>query len=39
LLVDDSTGIRAVVVAVTVEIREDIVAELPRFRAIRESTG
>ena len=39
LLVDDSTGFRAVLVPATVEIREDIAAELPRFRAIRESTG
>ena len=36
LLVDDPTGFRAVLVSATVEIREDIVAELPRFRAIRE---
>jgi PPOX class probable F420-dependent enzyme len=39
LLVDDSTGFRAVLVPATVEIREDIVAELPRFRAIREKYG
>ena len=39
LLVDDSTGFRAVMVAGTVEIREDIAAELPRFRAIREKHG
>ena len=36
LLIDDSTGFRAVLVAATVEIREDLAAELPRFRAIRE---
>ena len=39
LLIDDSTGFRAVLVPATVEIREDIAAELLRFRAIRESTG
>jgi PPOX class probable F420-dependent enzyme len=39
LLVDDSTGFRAVMVPGTVEIREDIAAELPRFRAIREKHG
>jgi PPOX class probable F420-dependent enzyme len=39
LLVDDSTGFRAVLVAATVEVREDIAAELPRFRAIREKYG
>ena len=39
LLVDDSTGFRAVLVAATVEIREDIAAELPRFRAIRQKYG
>ena len=36
LLVDDPTGFRAVLVPATIEIREDIAAELPRFRAIRE---
>src|SRR5271170_485215 len=36
LLIDDSVGFRAVLVPATVEIREDIAAELPRFRAIRE---
>jgi PPOX class probable F420-dependent enzyme len=36
LLIDDPTGFRAVLVPATVEIREDIAAELPRFRAIRE---
>ena len=36
LLVDDCTGYRAVLVRGTVEIREDIAAELPRFRAIRD---
>jgi PPOX class probable F420-dependent enzyme len=39
LAVDDSTGFRAVLVPATVEIREDIAAELPRFRAIREKYG
>jgi PPOX class probable F420-dependent enzyme len=39
LLVDDSTGHRAVFVGGTVEIREDLKAELPRFRAIREKHG
>lgn len=39
LLVDDSLGFRAVLVPATVEIREDIAAELPRFRAIREKHG
>jgi len=36
LLVDDSIRFRAVLLPATVEIREDIAAELPRFRAIRE---
>ena len=36
LLIDDPTGFRAVLVPGTVEIREDLAAELPRFRAIRE---
>lgn len=39
LLVDDPTGFRAILVPATVEIREDVVAELPRFRAIREKHG
>jgi len=39
LLVDDPTGFRAVLVPATVEIREDIAAELPRFKAIREKHG
>ena len=39
LLVDDSVGFRAVLIPGTVEIREDLVAELPRFRAIREKHG
>jgi PPOX class probable F420-dependent enzyme len=39
LLIDDPTGFRAVLVPATAEIREDIAAELPRFRAIREKYG
>src|ERR1700683_5623581 len=39
LAVDDSTGFRAVLVPGTVEIHEDVAAELPRFRAIREKHG
>jgi PPOX class probable F420-dependent enzyme len=39
LLIDDSTGFRAVLVPAAVEIRENIAAELPRFRAIREKHG
>jgi hypothetical protein len=39
LLIDDPTGFRAVLVPATVEIREDLAAELPRFRAIREKHG
>ena len=36
LLIDDPTGFRAVLVPATVEIREDLAAELPLFRAIRQ---
>lgn len=39
LLVDDSTAFRALSVPATAEILEDIAAELPRFRAIREKHG
>jgi PPOX class probable F420-dependent enzyme len=39
LLVDDSEGFRYVALSGTVEILEDITAELPRFRAIREKHG
>ena len=39
MLVDDSTGFRAVLVPATAQVREDIAAELPRFRAIREKYG
>lgn len=36
LAVDDPAGLRAVLIPATVEIREDIAAQLSRFRAIRE---
>jgi PPOX class probable F420-dependent enzyme len=39
LLVDDPVSFRAVVVSATAEIREDLAAELPRFRAIRDKHG
>src|ERR1700747_2231146 len=39
LLVDDSTGFRAVVVPAPVEVRAGSAAELPLFRAIREKHG
>ena len=39
LLVDDPTGFRAVLVPATVQIRDDIAAELPRFLAIRDKYG
>jgi len=39
LLVDDPAGLRAVLIPATVEIREDIPAQLSRFRAIREKYG
>ena len=39
LLIDDPVGFRAVLVQGSGEIREDIAAELPRFRAIREKYG
>jgi PPOX class probable F420-dependent enzyme len=39
LALDDSIGFRSVLVSATVEIREDIAAELPHFRAIREKHG
>ena len=39
LAFDDSTGFRTVLVSGRVEILEDIQAELPRFRAIREKHG
>jgi uncharacterized pyridoxamine 5'-phosphate oxidase family protein len=39
VIIDDSTGFRYVRVPVTVQVREDLAAELPRFRAIREKMG
>jgi len=39
LLVDDPVGFRALLIPASVDIREDIAAELPRFRAIREKYG
>jgi PPOX class probable F420-dependent enzyme len=39
LLFDDPEGFRYVALSGTVEILEDIQAELPRFRAIREKHG
>jgi PPOX class probable F420-dependent enzyme len=39
LLFDDSVGFRYVALSGTVEILEDLRAELPRFRAIREKHG
>ncbi len=39
LAIDDSTGFRSVLVSATVQIHEDIAAELPYFRAIREKHG
>src|SRR6201981_837144 len=39
LLIDDPVGFRAVLVTATAEIREDLAAELPHFRAIRQKHG
>jgi len=39
LVVDDSQGFRCVLVPGRVEIREDVAAELDRFRGIREKHG
>jgi PPOX class probable F420-dependent enzyme len=39
LLFDDSEGFRYVALSGTVDIREDIHAELPRFQAIRAKHG
>jgi PPOX class probable F420-dependent enzyme len=39
LLVDDCTGFRYVMLYGTVDVREDLAAELPIFRAIREKHG
>lgn len=39
LVVDDPQGFRCVLVPARVDIREDVAAELGRFRAIREKHG
>jgi PPOX class probable F420-dependent enzyme len=39
LLIDDPVGFRAVLLPATAQIREDIAAELPHFRTIREKYG
>ncbi len=39
IAIDDPIGLRAVLLSATVEIREDVAAELPRFRAIRQKYG
>jgi PPOX class probable F420-dependent enzyme len=39
LLIDDPVGFRSVIVQAAAEIREDIAAELPHFRVIREKHG
>jgi|SRR5580704_6973047 PPOX class probable F420-dependent enzyme len=39
LAIDDSTGFRAIIIGGTVVIREDLPAELPRFRAIGAKHG
>jgi PPOX class probable F420-dependent enzyme len=39
LVIDDPTGLRAVLIPATVQVREDTTAELPRFQAIREKYG
>ncbi len=39
LVVDDATGYRYIHISGSVDIREDIPAELSRFRAIREKHG
>lgn len=38
-LVDDATGFRYVLLYGTVQVRDDLVAELPHFRAIRVKYG
>lgn len=38
-LIDDATGFRYVMTYGTVEVREDLAAELPHFRAIRDKHG
>jgi PPOX class probable F420-dependent enzyme len=39
LVVDDATGYRYAHISGNVEVRENVPAELPRFRAIREKHG
>jgi hypothetical protein len=39
LLVDDSKGSRALIVPANAEIREDVSAQLPHYRAIRAKHG
>ena len=39
MVVDDPAALRAVLVSGTVEVREDVAAELARFRAIKEKYG
>jgi len=39
ILVDDPTGFRYLMVYGTVDVREDLAAELPHFRAIRQKYG
>jgi uncharacterized pyridoxamine 5'-phosphate oxidase family protein len=39
VLIDDSTGFRYIGLPVAVAVREDLAAQLPRFRAIREKMG
>ena len=39
LLVDDCTGFRYLMIYGTVDVREDLAAELPLFRAIRQKHG
>src|SRR5258708_34096336 len=39
LLIDDPTGFRAVLAPAPGEIRDDLAADLPRFRPVREKHG
>lgn len=39
LVIDDAAGFRCVLVSGTVDIRDDLEAELDRFRSIREKHG
>jgi PPOX class probable F420-dependent enzyme len=39
LAIDDATGHRTVLVSGTVEVRENVETELPRFRALRQKYG